>query len=557
MGNARPKEETGQEQSLEKLDLTGRRLDDFELIRRLGQGGMGQVYLAEQVSLKRRVALKVLRPDLAENPNALQRFRAEAEAVARATHANIVQVYAAGVADGIPYIALEYVEGRNLREYLLRKGPPEPPLALSIMRQVCSALQRAGEMGIIHRDIKPDNILLTRRGEVKVTDFGLSRILVGDQPALNLTQSGMTLGTPLYMSPEQVEGKPLDIRSDIYSFGVTCYHMLAGQPPFLGSTAFEVALQHVRQAPTPLNEIRPDLPIGFCAVVHKMMAKDPTDRYQTGAEALRDLALLRQQLTSASESADRGETAIATSPANAFPSPHITPYSDPSAVVARPRRRWLLAAFIVSCVLATAVGGLAAWFERGKGPANRFAPSTPTSRDQTDIEAIFSPRQREEMLKEGVKQYLNTAGGVQNVDTGFGLCLDLGLFYLENGRLEDAQELFTRLTAAEQVRAYHILGLLGTAIVKSLRAQSTEEAVAANQDLTMVSDLLARDIGIKRGGRKPSPETRIWANITKAEGDEAARLRYWLVEAMHYNEKNGVPEAAVSPRLKRLRLNTP
>src|SRR6516225_4843514 len=259
--------------SAEDADWTGQVLGEFRILHRLGQGGMGQVYLAEQTSLKRKVALKILRPEFAGDPASLQRFKQEALSVAQATHANIVQVYAIGEADGIAYMALEYVEGRNLQEYLLKKGPPDLLLALSIMRQVASALQRAAELGIVHRDIKPENILLTKKGEVKVADFGLSRCLAGDGPALNLTQSGVTMGTPLYMSPEQVEGKPLDPRSDIYSFGVTCYHMLAGHPPFRGETAFEVALQHVRHEPPPLAKVRPDLPEPLCAIVHKMMAK--------------------------------------------------------------------------------------------------------------------------------------------------------------------------------------------------------------------------------------------------------------------------------------------
>lgn len=147
------------------IDLTGRRLGDFQVLRRLGQGGMGQVYLAEQVSLKRHVALKILKAELAADLAALRRFQAEAKAVARVTHPNIVQVYATGSVAGVHYIALEYVEGRNLREFLARKGPPDVPLALSIMRQVAAALQRAAELGIIHRDIKPENILLTHRGK--------------------------------------------------------------------------------------------------------------------------------------------------------------------------------------------------------------------------------------------------------------------------------------------------------------------------------------------------------------------------------------------------------
>src|SRR5262249_5185203 len=135
------------------------------------------------------------------------------------------------------------------------------------------------------------------KGEVKVADFGLSRCLIGDGPALNLTQTGVTMGTPLYMSPEQVEGKPVDCRTDIYSFGVTCYHMLAGHPPFQGDLPFEIALQHVRGDPRPLAEVRPDLPAALCTMVHKMMARDPAQRYQMGRELLKDIARLREGLS--------------------------------------------------------------------------------------------------------------------------------------------------------------------------------------------------------------------------------------------------------------------
>jgi serine/threonine protein kinase len=197
------------------VDLAGQTVGDFHIVRRLGQGGMGHVYLAEQRSLKRKVALKFLRNDLASNPTALSRFRREAEAVARVTHANIVQVYSINADEPPYYMALEHVEGRNLRDYLVRKGPADLPVALTIMRQVAAALQRALESSIVHRDIKPENILLTRKGEVKVADFGLSRDLTGEQD-LSLTQTGVTMGTPLYMSPEQALGFQLDARSDIY-----------------------------------------------------------------------------------------------------------------------------------------------------------------------------------------------------------------------------------------------------------------------------------------------------------------------------------------------------
>ena len=235
-------------------DLTGRVLGDYQVLRRLGTGGMGEVYLARQKSLQREVALKLLRTDMATNSTALLRFEAEAQAVAKLNHPNIVHIHQMGEFEGRRYMVLEFVNGRNLRDHLARHGPPDLPVSLSIIKQVALALQKAHEQGIVHRDIKPENILVTRKVDVKVTDFGLSRFFAGPTPALNLTQSGVTLGTPLYMSPEQVQGKPVDHRSDIYSLGVTCYHLLTGEPPFRGSTAFDVALKHVQEQPQPISE---------------------------------------------------------------------------------------------------------------------------------------------------------------------------------------------------------------------------------------------------------------------------------------------------------------
>ena len=232
-------------------DLTGRVLGDYQLLRRLGVGGMGQVYLARQLSLKRDVALKLLRNDLTTNTTALKRFQAEAEAVARLNHPNIVHIHQIGEHDGLRYMVLEYVDGRNLRDYLARKGPPDLAVTLSVIRQVVLALQKAHELGIVHRDIKPENILITRKAEVKVADFGLSRFFAGDIQPTNLTQSGIALGTPLYMAPEQVQGQPTDHRTDIYSLGVTCYHLLSGEPPFRGATAFDRRHQARSGASTP------------------------------------------------------------------------------------------------------------------------------------------------------------------------------------------------------------------------------------------------------------------------------------------------------------------
>jgi eukaryotic-like serine/threonine-protein kinase len=275
--------------------LSGRQLGDFRLIRRLGRGAMAEIYLADQISLKRRVAIKILKPDLADDPTYLQRFEIEAQAAASLVHANIVQIYEVGHVDRRHYIAQEYVQGQNLRDWLTRHGPPDLAHALSVMRQVASALAKAAEAGVVHRDIKPENIMITAGGEVKVADFGLAR-LTREGVTNELTQIGITLGTPLYMSPEQVEGKPLDHRSDIYSFGVTCYQMLAGVPPFSGDTALAVAVQHLKTQPKPLETLRTDLPPALCRLVHTMLVKDPERRCASARDMLRELRRLQIEL---------------------------------------------------------------------------------------------------------------------------------------------------------------------------------------------------------------------------------------------------------------------
>jgi serine/threonine-protein kinase len=273
-------------------DLTGKTLADFEVERMLGRGGMGEVYVARQISLNRQVALKVLRPDLLTKETYLKRFEAEATAVAKLNHPNIVHVYTLGSADSIRFIAMEYVHGTNLRDYLGKKGPLDLPLAYSIMKQATVAVGAAGEIGLVHRDIKPENLLLTRKGQVKIADFGLCRDLDAGNPQLTLP--GVTMGTPLYMSPEQAQGHTTDHRSDLYSLGVTFYHMLAGRPPFEGDTPFAIALKHIKDTPASISVHRPEIPLELDRLVLRLLAKDPKDRYQSAAEVLRELARVKE-----------------------------------------------------------------------------------------------------------------------------------------------------------------------------------------------------------------------------------------------------------------------
>ncbi|MCH2180596.1 MAG: serine/threonine protein kinase [Mariniblastus sp.] len=280
---------------LQAQDLTGKTIGDYRVIRRLGRGGMAEVYLAEQVSLRRNVALKVLHANLAGDPSYIERFRREAQSAAALVQANIVQIYEVGEVDGYHFIAQEYVAGRNLRQYLGRYGAVESVMAVNVIRQVAMALQKAGEMNVIHRDIKPENIMLSTKGEVKVADFGLARIN-DDSIQQGLTQIGMTMGTPMYMSPEQVEGKQVDPRSDIYSLGVTAYHMLAGEPPYDGDNALAIALKHIKNQPQPLQDIRPDIPPELVHVVNGMMSKNPDDRPASGAVLLKELRKVKIDL---------------------------------------------------------------------------------------------------------------------------------------------------------------------------------------------------------------------------------------------------------------------
>jgi serine/threonine-protein kinase len=489
-------------------DLSGRTLRDYRVLRKLGQGGMGQVYLAQQVSLKRKVALKFLRPDLAANPVSLQRFRNEAEAVAKATHANIVQVYAIDEQDGLHFMALEYVDGRTLKDYLARKGPPELAVALSVVRQTAAALQRASELGIIHRDIKPENILLTRKGEVKVADFGLSRCLTPDGQPLNLTQSGVTMGTPLYMSPEQVEGRTLDTRSDIYSFGVTCYHVLAGEPPFRGQNAFEVALQHVQTEPKPLEEVRTDLPPLLCKIVRKMMAKKPDDRYQTCRELIQDVARVRAELSGVPV----GQSVVAQVTVDAVAAPAATTLT----LLPVRRRRWLPWLVAGSLLLSGAAGAAIAWTRLKKQA--EIEPTSTTAADAGNVEALFSKQKHEQFLKEAVEQYADPGNDKTRIRNGLSHAIELGLLYLDQWRLLEADALFVRLCQSS-VEQYAALGNLGHAIVLGLQNKAGESNAAF---LALLKD--------------PKRPRQMFNQF------ESPALVQWAARAVYYNYENAPEE---------------
>src|SRR5579872_6523406 len=264
----------------------GRRFDDFQLEKKIGQGGMGEVYRARQISLDRPVAVKVLTRGLASQPGFVERFRREAKAAANIVHPHVIQIYAYGIANEMPYFAMEYVEGEDLQQRTRRLKRLAIEEIVDTMIAVASALGAAHEKNLIHRDVKPSNVMIDRQGNVKVMDFGLAKAASTDG---SLTQSGVIMGTPNYLSPEQGRGDSIDGRSDLYSLGVMMYELLAGDLPFRADTPAGLIFKHVYEEPVPVSKRNPEIPPFLEEIVHKLLRKDPSDRYQNGKELVVDL----------------------------------------------------------------------------------------------------------------------------------------------------------------------------------------------------------------------------------------------------------------------------
>ncbi len=261
-------------------------LGDYMLEKRIGSGGMGEVFRARQVSLDRTVAVKVLPRSLASQQGFTERFQREARAAANLIHPNVIQVYSIGLDKGIPYFAMEYVEGEDLQQRMKRQRFFDFDEIVRIIRDATSALTVAHEKGIVHRDIKPSNIMFDRTGNLKVMDFGLAKITAANS---NLTQSGLIMGTPNYMSPEQGKGEPTDTRSDIYSLGVVFYELMTGSLPFRADTPTALIYKHAYEKPPSPREKNPEIPPYLEYVCLRMISKDPNDRYAAPPDLLKDL----------------------------------------------------------------------------------------------------------------------------------------------------------------------------------------------------------------------------------------------------------------------------
>jgi len=477
-------------------ELKDRMIGEFRILRRLGRGGMAEVYLAEQTSLNRQVAVKVLRAELLGDEVHVKRFEREARAAAGLRHGNIVQVYVVGAQQGVHYIAQEYVQGLNLREYLNRKGPPDVPVALHLMKQIASALAAAGDAGIVHRDIKPENILITKKGEVKVTDFGLAQLSEPGEP-VNLTQIGITMGTPLYMSPEQVSGEKVDQRSDIYSFGVTCYHMLAGRPPYRGETALAVAMRHLNGAPEPLVDRRPDLPPILCQIVHKMMARQPADRYPTAHAILDDLRRVSKKLKGEPDTAREIELADLT------PAPRPTPRNRLRQMASGASSRFFdwglkkqLVAFAAAAfVVGGASAGLGWWLRPGNPLESPVVRSSRVPVAKSAAEQFYAAMVLETDEEAWQAVIDNFPDEPPNANYQRQARERLAWIYLNTDRWNEAETLYVQLSSyGNEDQRLMAIGLAGQAVIASLRGDFQQSQRIVAFDLLGSRQGLARHI---------------------------------------------------------------
>jgi eukaryotic-like serine/threonine-protein kinase len=337
----------------------------YQIERKLGAGGMADVYLAEDQELGRRVAIKILNGRHANDGQFIERFRREAKNAAALNHPNIVSIYDRGEAEDTYYIAMEYLDGRTLKELIVGHGQAPVRVAVEYARQILSALRFAHRHGIVHRDIKPHNVLVDREGRVKVTDFGIARAGTSQ-----MTETGSIVGTAQYLSPEQAKGGEVDQRSDLYSLGVVLYELLTGKTPFEGETPVEIAMKHLSNAPQPPSELRADIPPELDMVVLRALAKDPNERYQSADEMEGDLdrvvrgapvaaatvdaaTQVLSRPAAAAAAAATAATMIAPSPAAAAPPPPIFEEEVEEEGGGRPIWPWLLAAaFVIAAIIA-------------------------------------------------------------------------------------------------------------------------------------------------------------------------------------------------------------
>jgi hypothetical protein len=385
-------------------DLLGQVVADrYHIVKKLGEGGMGQVYLGEHVKMGRRSAIKVMNPSMVHDPDAVARFNREASNASRITHPNVCAIYDFGeTPDGLIYLAMEFIEGEPLTDLLEREGALPVARASHIFLQVADALQAAHDLGIVHRDLKPDNIMLTRRKGaddiVKVVDFGIAKAVGGDEAGQKVTKTGLVVGTPEFMSPEQLSGDTLDGRSDLYSLALVFYRMLSGKLPFEATTVQETMIKRLTDEPTKLAEARPDLsfPPGLQPVLDTALARTPMERYQSVAKFAADIAAITGRpgghavpQTRGGTADTEGKTQLLDPSLGGGPTTRISA-KRPPAPVRLPRKRSVMP---VAVGLGVLLAGAGAWVMLNGDKTNGNGTAVDTSRVASDTAKLGSSRQ--------------------------------------------------------------------------------------------------------------------------------------------------------------------
>jgi serine/threonine-protein kinase len=345
----------------------------YEITKAIARGGMARVYLARDRSLDRPVAVKELVPEFAADESFVERFRREAQAAANLTHPNIVGVYDWGTQDNTYFIIMEYVDGPVLSKVLRDEGPLHPRRAAELASEVAAALGFAHSRGVVHRDVKPGNVILTSSGQAKVTDFGIARAM--SAPEENLTQAGSVMGTATYFSPEQAQGLQVDQRSDLYSLGVVLFEMVTGRTPFTGETPLAIAYKHVQDQPPAPSTLVSGLPAGLEAVIMKLLRKRPEDRYANAEDLRADLrrflngqaTLAEQERAAAVGTPTSAVAATGAAVAAAEPAPVAEP--DPEPVDEEQSRTGMYLGILV--VLLVILAGVLFWFARSLGDGGK------------------------------------------------------------------------------------------------------------------------------------------------------------------------------------------
>jgi eukaryotic-like serine/threonine-protein kinase len=426
--------------------------DRYEILKLLGEGGMGAVYKARDRELDRLVALKVIRPELAGHASILQRFKQELILARKITHRNIIRIFDLGIADGIRFITMEFVEGQDLSSLIEERQKYTPEETVKILRQVCAALEAAHAEGVVHRDLKPQNIMIEASGRVCVMDFGLARSMENN----GMTQAGTVMGTPAYMSPEQAKGMPADERSDLYSLGIIAYQMLTGAVPFKAESGLASMLLRTQGPPTPAIELEPTIPQALNDLIQKSLAVDPADRYQSAK-------LMGQDLL------DWQEGTLA----KAIVTPRVAMMAESHA------KRWIGLALVCAAILVVAGYGVDRWLHRTPAPV---APMTVMIADFNNHtgDPVFSGT-----LESTLKLALEGASFISAYDRT--RLRDLGLKAL-SGPLDDAK---AQEIAANQGLNVVVSGSLdrrGADYQLSLRAvQTVSGKVVASADETAAS----------------------------------------------------------------------